>query len=375
MITFIKKLIIFLIPIGLVFILPGIVVFFGREYTSIKEVVKIQKEFPEAIFGFSYSETPFFTYKQLITKDKNPEVVTLGTSRVMQIRKEFFIKPETFVNAGGAARSLKEAKLFIEQLPKGSNVKLIILGIDQEVLYGEYSNIGDMNEKSLLGRVLDTTVVDSRRMYLDYLSHKYSLSKIIDEYKRTHNVGISAIINGDGFREDGSYKYSKEEGDINLYQSVQGQVDKKVEKIKLSSESVQEYNSKELKSNLVVINDILKLCKDKNIKIIVFMPPEHPDFYNAMINSTGLYHEMIKTGPKALGELLKSQGVIFFDLADINIFGGKKTEFVDAVHGTDVMYLRMMIYMTERDKNLNKYVNINQLSGILRSTEGAFLKF
>ncbi len=375
MLTFIKKLIIFLVPVGLIFILPGIVVFFGREYVSVKEVVKIQKEFPSSLFGFSYSETPFFLYKKLIVEDRNSEVIALGTSRVMQIRKEFFINPESFVNAGGAARSLKEAKDFIEQLPKESNVKVIILGIDQEVLYGQYSNMGEMNEKSLVDRVLDTSVLDSRRMYLDYLAHKYSISEIIDGYKNKHDIGLSAIINGDGFREDGSYKYTKEENDKNLFQTVRGQLDKKIEVIKNANTSVLEYNSKELQSNLVVIKEILELCKNKNIKVIGFTPPIHPGVYEEMLKSNGLYHEMVVTGPKMTEEVFSSHGDVFFDLSRLSVFGGKETEFVDGVHGTDVMYLRMMIYLTNHTNILNKYININQLYILLRSTEGAFLKF
>ena len=57
------------------------------------------------------------------------------------------------------------------------------------------------------------------------------------------------------------------------------------------------------------------------------------------------------------------------------LFDGKNTEFVDAVHGTDLMYLKMFMYMAERSKSIRNYVDIDKLNFFLKESTGDFLSF
>ena len=221
------------------------VIFYGREFYSIKEVVATQKEFSQTIFGFSYVSTLFFPYKNLLFREQNGNVIALGTSRVMEIRKEFFIKPNSFVNAGGAVRSLNDAEKFVNDLPNNSNLKVIFFGLDQEMLYEDLNKNSDKKELLFPKRMIDTFSFMSRRMYLDYFSHKFNLNTLINNSKENHNIGISALINGDGFRYDGSYRYFEAQTNKNLIEDVNKRIQEKVGVIK--KENNQNYNSKNKK--------------------------------------------------------------------------------------------------------------------------------
>ena len=51
----------------------------------------------------------------------------------------------------------------------------------------------------------------------------------------------------------------------------------------------------------------------------------------------------------------------FFNLTDIRKIGGKNTEFVDYIHGTDKLFLRSFLYMYKNSKILDPYVDVNYL--------------
>ena len=62
-----------------------------------------------------------------LIKQVKPEIIALGSSRVMQFREDSFNKK--FVNAGGAMNSLSEFNFF-EKMYEFHNPKYIILGLD-----------------------------------------------------------------------------------------------------------------------------------------------------------------------------------------------------------------------------------------------------
>ncbi|HCC06241.1 TPA: hypothetical protein DEP94_02715 [Candidatus Nomurabacteria bacterium] len=373
MIVFIKKIIIFLFPIILLFIFPAMVIFYGREFYSIKEVVATQKEFSQTIFGFSYVSTLFFPYKNLLFREQNGNVIALGTSRVMEIRKEFFIKPNSFVNAGGAVRSLNDAEKFVNDLPNNSNLKVIFFGLDQEMLYEDLNKNSDKKELLFPKRMIDTFSFMSRRMYLDYFSHKFNLNTLINNSKENHNIGISALINGDGFRYDGSYRYFEAQTNKNLIEDVNKRIQEKVGVIK--KENNQNYNSKNkiLEENLKKLSLFLKLCQEKGILVVGFAPPFPQSVYSQMYEGSGIYKEMVIDNIKKEQDIFRKNNALFFDFSSTLSFGGKDTEFVDEIHGTDKMYARMILFMVENDKELRYYIDEKAIRDLIKNSKNNFL--
>lgn len=373
MIVFLKKIIIFLLPVCLFFVLPVIVIFYGREFYSIDEVIASQKGSPKTIFGFSYVSTLFYPYKKSLLELSKGSITALGTSRVMEIRKEFFIKPDSFVNAGGSVRSLNDAISFIEELPKESSLRVVFIGLDQEMMYEDLNKSIKTEEIWLPRRFINTLVFMSRRMYLDYFAHKYYLSEIVKASMTNSNIGISALINGDGFRYDGSYQYLEAENNKNLVNEANVKIEERADLIRKENNKNYDLENKKLAENLKKLSIFLNLCKAKGITVVGFAPPYPAPIYNAMIERGGIYKDMLTVNIKKEKDVFEASNNIFFDLSSSSIFGGESTEFVDEIHGTDKMYARMMLFMSENNVLLRDYIDTKSLKGLIKNSKNNFL--
>lgn len=371
MIDFLKKVILFSLPVLGLFLFPSVVILTAREYVSFKDIVHTQEVFPESLFGFAYNGVSFYPYKEYLVRTKDPEVIALGTSRVMQFRKEFFTKDSVFINAGGAGKSLEDMENFVRNLPNQSSVRVIILGLDREILIGPYLSQDKKEEDLLPIRFSKIAVLMSRRIYLDYANKKFFLKDIFSTSKSTNHIGLVALLHGDGFRADGSYKYGSATKNLGRVSYVESQIKSYIETSANFSNKDTASVLKNLEQNLRAVERIILLAKEKNITIVGIMPP-YPTPVHQIIKEQD---KTLVTLSLELSEIFKKKGFSFFDFSSIEVFGGKETEFVDAIHGTDVMYLKMVIYMAEHSNSLDAYINVPSLVNILKKIKGDFLEF
>src|ERR1043165_3488984 len=128
-----KKFFLKLFLLGLPFILYyGIafgVLLKSGELHSADDVVALQKEHT-ILFGQAY-QNPDKYYKLTSAIGHKPEVLALGTSRIMQIRDVFFRDKSRFYNAGGGADHIGLYKAFREHMPKEALPKVLIISCDQ----------------------------------------------------------------------------------------------------------------------------------------------------------------------------------------------------------------------------------------------------
>lgn len=376
MLLFLKKIILFLIPVGVIFAFPIYIIIMAREYISIDDAVTIQARIPTAIFGFGYDDISQISYKEKLIAVKNPTVIALGTSKVMQIRKEFFIQPDKFVNAGGAGRTFGDMEILIQNLPQESNIKIIILGVDQEMFYRSYDSGTVRKDTDGLIRFIKILSMMSRRVYLDYFSHKYVLSDLINNARINSNIGLPAILYDSGFREDGSYKYGQAEHNPDRKEKVFKEIDAVAAQTKIAKlyESEGEENS-QLEINIQALKRILDECKKRNITVIGVMSPYPTPIYEAMKQSKGLAYKESVVLPDKVRAIFASYTNPFFDLSSLTTFSGKEGEFVDSIHITDVSQLRTIIYIAEHTKILDSFVDIIKLKEILQKSKSDFLSF
>jgi hypothetical protein len=360
---FIIKTILFSLPLLLVVIFPAAVLLVGKEDMSMQKVAELQIADPGTLFGFAYNELSFIPYKELLVQQRKPQVIALGTSRTMQFREAFFNASSTFVNAGGAGKSLGDIKLFIDGLPKDSTTSLLIIGLDQEMLFSSpYLYESRVEERGPLFfiRLFGTHV---RRIYLDYLTHKYSLSELTTASQETKNIGLSALIYGNGFRYDGSYEYGEQKKEVRRLERVASQIDAQVEKLKESTEGVVGTIPVD---NLEMLEEIAQMAKEKKLQLVVFLPP-YPTKINNVIENKFLY--------TSISLILKKYDAALFDFSSIASFGGKDSEFVDAIHGTDLMYAKMSLYMANHFPVLAHYFDLGALRKMIQQASGDFLSF
>ncbi len=367
MLVFLKKIIIFTLPILLLFAAPTFIIFEGREYFSIKDVVETQLKHPESIFGFAYNDISFYTYKELLVAKNNPKVIALGTSRVMQFREQFFTEEAQFINAGGAGKSLADVERFINGLSSESGIEVIILGLDKE-LFMVKSRASQNEERVLPIRFVTTVITMSRRIYLDYLSGKLHIQNIIKANIASNNIGLSALLLKNGFRSDGSYQYASAMTDPGRLSYIEAEFKQAVSKIKDDGDKDRAEQMAYLEENSKIVERVLVSAKQKGITVIGIMPPYPTSVYKEML----LNDKLFPLVTASLSDTFKAHDMPFFDFSSIETFGGRDTEFVDGIHGTDLMHLKMMFKIKE-SKDVKAYVNENRLRDLQKEAEKDFL--
>jgi len=370
--NFIKKIFIFLIPLGLILVFPLVVFCFSREYYTTDMIVKAQLKNPEIICGKAYGLLGV-DYKQRLMIEIDPSVVVLGSSRVSKFKKEFFKESSRFFNFGnkGNFRSVENFKQFIEELSANSQIKVILLSLDtnefvSDVKPLDHSITNADNSWKIFIIFLKT---GWWRVYDDYFYHKFSWHELLAKSRQSNNIGLSAIINDSGHRIDGAYGESQSNHLENLTISINDEV----AMINRGSEKP-EYGNSISTTTINLLDQGLQLAKKKNIQVIGFFSPRPSLVWQAFSKQNRLYKNMVSDLPVEVNKVFLKNNFNFYDFSDLKILNGKETEFSDWLHVTDKMNLRMVIYMAERNKELKEYVDIKEAQRLLEKSKGDFLE-
>jgi hypothetical protein len=145
------------------------------------------------------------SYKAELIDMRDAPVIALGSSRVMQFRKEMFISPGMFSNAGGAVPQLDEARRFLLALPREAVPRVIILGLDQNFFKPSWHPTLSPEEVAPRQRLLSLLSGEWRKVYTDYITGKFDIRQLSSAHEESMSVGVNALINQNGFRPDGSH--------------------------------------------------------------------------------------------------------------------------------------------------------------------------
>ena len=210
---FIKKLFLFLLPCILIFALLDLMLIYSGELKLINSVLNEQKENSESFLydrTFVDAEVMKYKYKNIVSK--KPDVLILGSSRVLQIRKKMFDDSYTFYNAGLSIETLFDLDEFREMVFNDYSPEIVVLGPEPWWFSRSKKSLSKFKKY-----VNDTDHFYNWRAHLD--ASKTLLSKLLvqqdlamDMFRRKDKVtGMKAVglkaIDGNGFRDDGSRQY------------------------------------------------------------------------------------------------------------------------------------------------------------------------
>lgn len=370
MLFFFKKLFIFLLPIGLFFAFPLTVFFLSKEYYSVSGAIDYQTKNPEALVGFAYGGDDQ-AFKGMLVAQKNPEVFALGASITGEFRKEFFIESANFVTASNAVVTFNDMKSFIKNLPADNKTKIIIFGFTaRQTFFSEDAPKNAQKTHTTAATILDR----SRLIYWQYLTGKFSLQNLWYQSQNAKKIGMSASINNDGFRADGSYQYEKILTDPNRKEILQSSVNGFISEYQ-KNRALSGYQNSVSNATIAELTELLQLCQKKNIYAIGFLQPYPPAVYEEFTNLNDASAKRVSELSKTIEKIFSNHNFAFYDFSDISVLGLQKnnTEFVDWGHGTDKLYLRMVISMAKKNKELQKYVDIQKNQRLLQNTTKDFI--
>ena len=300
----------------------------------------------DQLFGLGYSYYDK-AYKFHMTDEvERPEVLALGSSRIMQVKRSVVSPDYSFYNAGGAIQNARELSLFINKLH--DSPKLILVNIDQWWFNRAYiaedlpfsPSVYD-DEPALDMHKRGQFVCD---FYTDLVKGKISLTKVFS----SPHIGLNAICNENGFAADGS----RYQGDMILAPEVQEDYNFKNVLGRIRDGNLRFQYGDEADSSMVsVVGDFLNQCVARKIKVVAFLPPFAPYVYQRM-QETGKYGYMSK-----LYEMLRPlfdqyEGCSLYDFTDVTDTGAHNYDFDDGFHGSEIIYNGMIRQMVRCDSTL-----------------------
>lgn len=341
-----KRLVIFLLLVSVLIGFGLLDLYKAGEISSFQSY--IHKLGQNQLFGLAYSNYDQ-SYKFHMTDEvERPQVLALGSSRIMAVKRSVISPSYSFYNAGGAIQNVCELPLFMEKLHY--DPEFIMVNIDQWWFNRAYID----SDQPFSASVYDEPTLELSKLglfvsnfYTDLVKGKISLGKV----SSSENVGLNAICNENGFCADGSryqgdnIKSPELQEDYN-FKHVLGRIHDGNHRF--------QYADNADSTLTTAIDDFLSRCVARNIRVVGFLPPFAPLVYRTM-QETGKYGYMSQLYGMLSAVFDKYEGCSLYDFTDVTDMGAHNYDFDDGFHGAEIIYNNIIREMVSRDSTLARF--------------------
>jgi len=364
-----RRCVLFIAPL-LVFAAPALAILVASDesFVNVDQIASSTSDQPFLV-GFAYNEQHYGYLKhQRLTALPRQSVVALGSSRVLGFREEMF--NSSFFNAGYTIVSPWDFRTFLDEIPDDKLPRVLILGLDQFM----FNSIGNRHRPpkdsgAWTARPRDdlhTAIRLVPDVYKDLVRGRISVGSVVAHAAGTGNsdaatpVGLNALINQKGMRNDGSFLYSSQVKQLlnsdpaaRDYQFAQtlARVKRQGRRFEAGSDVDQKAVDE--------INRLLDFCEAKSISVVAFLPPFADAVWQSMQDSGNFeYMEKIESALRCHFEEYDFELYAFHSMSDCD---SGDQEAIDGFHAGESVYLRMIIQMLKSGSVLNEYADLHQL--------------
>ena len=323
-----------------------------------------------ALYGSAITgDVSFLKYG--VAAERAPDIIALGTSRTMQFREEFF-QGAVFYTFGGIGDSVDAMRDIFERISLSNTPKVVILGVDWDWLNPNYSH-------ELPENALDSDNLLNRRMYLykSLFREVRKNSKIrtrllypefgeVDAIGNRPTIGLSAAVNYDGFRKDGSYQYGEYILHPNSVEERFADTYQRIEKGERRFEAADHIDTHEL----VKLEALINHMRQRGCHVIVFLPP-FPDQIYQRLMASDRHGAFMRQFEDAVKDLCAAQNISFFNFSNMAWLGASDAEAIDGFHGSERTYGRIVLQF-QKDDVLAPYINATYIEDCLRESNHPF---
>lgn len=341
---------------------------------AVERAVKNQAAGRFALFGSGVSQD-FVDYKLQLYAAVKPQVVALGSSRVMQFRGAYFRRP--FLNVGGTAGNLPVLHSTLDAMLRLHRPEAVILGLDFWWFMPRWNPDPFKEEPPTSGSYgynLDslkkpwTWLLEGKISWRDLLGPV--LPRSLGGF-RDDRYGIMAQQTDDGFGSDGSWYYTGEiTGQKRPFDYRFEDTLKQVRYgIKAFAPSPPLKDSRDVggisTAHLDAFAEIYCRLKARGIATYVFIAPLSITALDALRAREEDYPHLFR-----LRDALLARGIEVMDFTDPRTFAATDCEFVDGFHGGEVVYARILRDMADRWSSLLAYVDMDKINAVIRDWRG-----
>lgn len=368
--SFFFKIIAYTIPFAIPFLaLTGSLVYVG-ESMPLEVVVQMQAGKEPVLFRVGYGNRDQ-DFKLMSVDYRKPQVMTIGSSRVLQFRGQFLnLQPDAFYNAAAPAWRLPEVRTLLFNMKH--HPKVIILGIDYPWFDDAYQ--GDPIVEPPMNFWQRIFVVN--RSYLqDLIAGKaFDMRLMLSREEPGGSGGLAlgkrAIIDGHGFRNDGSEQYGDFLVSHHLWQpntrDIHMNLFEKGEDMYVPGDTVSA-------TGMAEFREILDWAKSQDILLIGVLPPYMPSLWEKL--SVSERHTYIPQVQSDLNKLFAEYEFPLFDFSNGADVGAMDEDFFDGWHSSEKIALQMYIDIAREVPALQPYSNLDALQQIADTAPDSFRVF
>lgn len=360
---FLLKLGLFLIPVALVVGAPLALAVYMGEAMPISHVVAMQLGDEPVLYGPTDRET-IFAYKLASVQARDPDVLFIGSSRLLQCREWLLNRdPDAFYNAGGEGWTLREIRALVEHLDADSTPPVMIVGLDQPWFNAEYVDWEPVHTLYIGDGTPQRALAAARRVLDDVLAGEVELSALLDRQgwvRGATGLGLNALRFGRGYRNDGSHQ----EGDL-LVNPELGELGRTHDLDAADDDWRQYVEGNRVDADMLQeLVSFLNLARERGITVIGVSPPFMPSIYEMMIENGE--HEYLPRSADRLENVFRRNGFAYYDFSNAAWVNGTDEELYDGWHPSEKLCLRMYIHiLREQPDILSPYSDLAYLESLL----------
>lgn len=364
MIKILIKFTLMLLPVLLLSTLLAALAWHTGEALPIDDVVRIQHADPTIIYGTSKLEN-IMPLKLEAYAIRQPDILILGSSRLLQMRDKFFTRqPQAVYNASGGGWQLGTLIQYYQQLDPDDRPKIILLGLDQIWFNADSETNLEVRQLPDTSYDWDTVRTASVAVMQSLLSGDLTINqllKLTDAVYQRPVLGLTALENSFGYRADGSLQQglliaSREMQNTNLASHITG----------FQTTTAYNYASgTDVQiDTLDHLDEFLTQLKADGITVVGLTVPYHYDIYDRM-QASGEYTYIDKAVP-IIEAMFDQYGFTYYYFGDMRQWGAGYDEWYDGWHITESNSLRMLLAIFQSQQGLfAPYTDINAVQNIL----------
>jgi hypothetical protein len=356
---FIKRLVVFFVPIALVFVFLTLILFISKENFHNPKVTINNKE--KYIVGYGYNEDnyKYIKWKNLVESEQN-YVVALGSSRVLQFRSNMF--DTSFYNAGYTIASIGDFVPFLSSIPTEKLPKFLIIGLDQWMFNKNYDDLKTIPNSDLWKNSF--TFFPSVQTYKLLINDIYNGKVGSAIFNNNNKIGMNATFKNTGFRNDGSMLYG-----LQIQKLLRNDTTASDFKFKDTYKRIElgnrrfEYGNTANANALLELDKLLKFSKSFNINVVAFLPPFAKSVLDELESSKK--YKYIFELESLLTPYFKKYDFELHNYTKITNCNSGDYETIDGFHGSEVTYHKMLLDMLRKKSILNQVTDSNKLKSDL----------
>lgn len=372
-----RKLIVFLLPFAAAFFaLTGVLVYLG-ESMPLSWVVSLQQRDDSVLYRPMYGNRDQ-QFKLMSVNARRPEVLALGSSRILQFRAGFFNRrPEAFYNAAAPAWRLEQVADLLYSISEDALPRILILAIDPPWFNDAYEGdtfpgaVSDIEQMFLADRSVLQDILTGRDLGRPGFAPADYLRRAEPGGSGGLALGLRAIRDGHGFRSDGSEQY----GDFLVAGWLwQPQMRENHIAMMRRGEDMYVFGDTVSATALADLARLLDFAVEHDITVIGFLPAYAPDLWDRMI-ARGNHTYVSALTPRLAAEFA-ARDFPFFDFSDGASVATGADEFFDGWHASELSNLRLYLKLLEAlPAVLGEYSDYDTLSAVARNASDTWRVF